>query len=45
MVLNEHEFISKLAYYLIVPEHKVEDPVLALFGNWIAAEAARYSAS
>jgi LysR family glycine cleavage system transcriptional activator len=45
VVLLRHEFISDLAYYLIVPEHKVDDPVLALFRDWIETEAARYRAA
>lgn len=45
VVLLRHEFFSDLAYYLIVPEHKVDDPVLALFRDWIEAEAARYRAA
>ena len=40
--LVEHDFISDRRYYLIYPEQKSDNPVLALFRGWLLGEAERY---
>jgi LysR family glycine cleavage system transcriptional activator len=37
-----HDYISERSYYLIYPEQKSENPVLALFRAWLGQEAALY---
>lgn len=37
-----HDYISERSYYLIYPEQKSENPVLALFRGWLGQEAALY---
>lgn len=38
----KHDYLSERSYYLIYPETKSENPVLALFREWLAQEAALY---
>ncbi|MDP3826190.1 MAG: LysR family transcriptional regulator, partial [Polaromonas sp.] len=40
--LIEHEFVSDRRYYLIYPEQKSDNTVLALFRSWLDAQATRY---
>lgn len=40
--LIEHEFISDRRYYLIYPEQKSDNAVLALFRGWLEQEALLY---
>lgn len=38
----EHAYLSDKAYYLIVPERKVESAALRAFRDWLLGEAQRY---
>lgn len=40
--LTRHEFLSDRRYYLVCPEQKLGNSMLALFRAWIEAEAAKY---
>lgn len=37
-----HAYLSDRSYYLIYPEHKSDNPSLAVFRDWLVEEAARY---
>lgn len=37
-----HDFLSDRSYYLIYPEHKAEQPALAVFRDWLEAQARSY---
>jgi DNA-binding transcriptional LysR family regulator len=44
VVVHEHACVSEKAYYLFVPQHKVEAAALQAFSGWLQNEAARYQA-
>lgn len=41
----QHAYLSDRSYYLIYPEHKSEQPVLAAFRDWLEAQARTYRTS
>ncbi|MFC4486488.1 MULTISPECIES: hypothetical protein [Tepidiphilus] len=41
MIPCNRSFVSRRAYYLIVPERKAERQALAAFRQWLVAEAGR----
>lgn len=41
MIPCNRSFVSRRAYYLIVPERKAERQALAVFRQWLVAEAGR----
>jgi DNA-binding transcriptional LysR family regulator len=40
-----HEYASGRSYYLIYPEHKLEDKVLATFRTWLEQDAQAWRAA
>jgi DNA-binding transcriptional LysR family regulator len=44
VVANRHALSSIKAYYLMIPERKVESASLRAFRDWLVAEAVRYTA-
>jgi len=44
VVANRHALSSIKAYYLMIPERKVESASLRAFRDWLVAEASRYAA-
>ncbi|MGH8383739.1 LysR substrate-binding domain-containing protein [Pseudomonas sp.] len=45
VVANRHGLSSIKAYYLMIPERKVESASLRAFRDWLVAEAERYTAA
>ncbi|MFJ1339028.1 LysR substrate-binding domain-containing protein [Pseudomonas caricapapayae] len=45
VVANRHGLSSIKAYYLMIPERKVESASLRAFRDWLVAEAERYAAA
>ncbi|MFK0085655.1 LysR family transcriptional regulator [Pseudomonas sp. NPDC090755] len=45
VVANRHALSSIKAYYLMIPERKVESASLRAFRDWLVAEAVRYTAA
>ncbi|MNJ52075.1 Glycine cleavage system transcriptional activator [compost metagenome] len=45
VVANRHALSSIKAYYLMIPERKVESASLRAFRDWLVAEAGRYTAT
>lgn len=45
VIANPHALSSIKAYYLMIPERKVESASLRAFRDWLVAEAQRYTAS
>ncbi|MDD2059768.1 LysR family transcriptional regulator [Pseudomonas sp. GD03860] len=45
VVANRHALSSIKAYYLMIPERKVESASLRAFRDWLVAEADRYTAA
>ncbi|RWU27019.1 LysR family transcriptional regulator [Pseudomonas alkylphenolica] len=45
VVANRHALSSIKAYYLMIPERKVESASLRAFRDWLVAEAHRYAAA
>jgi LysR family glycine cleavage system transcriptional activator len=43
--MGRHEAAGDRSYYLIYPEHRSDDKVLAAFRNWLERDAAAYRAS
>lgn len=43
VIANPHALTSTQAYYLIIPERKVESAVLQAFRRWLSLEAQRYA--
>ena len=44
VIANPHALSSIKAYYLMIPERKVESASLRAFRDWLVAEAQRYAA-
>ncbi|MCW2268798.1 Glycine cleavage system transcriptional activator [compost metagenome] len=44
-IANRHALSSIKAYYLMIPERKVESASLRAFRDWLVAEAGRYAAA
>lgn len=44
IVPMQHAYLSENAYYLMIPERKVESATLGAFRDWLVDEAARYRA-
>ncbi|MNG02964.1 Glycine cleavage system transcriptional activator [compost metagenome] len=45
VVANRHGLSSIKAYYLMIPERKVESASLRAFRDWLVVEAERYAAA
>ena len=45
VVANRHALSSDKAYYLMIPERKVESASLRAFRDWLVAQAKQYTAS
>jgi Transcriptional regulator len=44
IVPMQHAYLSENAYYLMIPERKVESATLGAFRDWLVDEAAQYRA-
>ena len=45
VVANRHALVSDKAYYLMIPERKVESASLRAFRDWLASQARAYTAA
>ncbi len=45
MVANRHALISDKAYYLMIPDRKVESASLRAFRDWLVSQAWAYTAT
>ena len=45
VVANRHDLISDKAYYLMIPDRKVESASLRAFGDWLVSQVCAYTAT